>query len=439
MIFVKKLINHMLFRMAMLIALSVGTALLLANKNWTWGISMLFLLFLSSWWLWKLYKQQIQKVIFLLDALENDDHAIRFTTQQVSSENKTINQLLNRVAQILRQAKEETVQQEKYYELILNVVNTGVVVLNKNGVVYQKNNEALRILGLEVFTHINQLDRISPVLKERLAAAQPGDKFQVEFSNKRGQINLSIRVSEIVINGEQLHILAFSDIHNELDAKEIDSWIRLIRVLTHEIMNSITPISSISETLLTHTQVKDPEIRSGLQTISTTGKGLLAFVESYRRFTRVPTPEPSLFYVKPFIDRMAELTRHQHPCTDISIQTTITPPDLILYADEQLISQVVINLLKNAVQAIGDQSGGLIEIHAGTNEHEEVWIEISNNGPQIPEDVAAQLFVPFFTTKEKGNGIGLSLSRQIMQVSGGTLTLLPANSSEKTIFSLCFK
>ena len=337
---------------------------------------------------------------------------------------------------MLYNVKAETAQQEKYYELILNCVNTGLLVLSDSGAVYQKNNEALHLLGLNIFTHIRQLSRIDTGLMELISSCQAGDKLQTTFTNERETINLSIRVSDITVRKEHLRILALNDIHTELDEKEIDSWIRLTRVLTHEIMNSVTPITSLSDTLLSLSNTKDEEIRNGLQTISATGKGLLSFVESYRRFTRIPSPEPSLFYVKAFIERMVELGKHQNPDGNITFQINISPADLILYADENLISQVVINLLKNAIQAIGNQPDGCISIHAYCNESEEIMIEISNNGPVIPPEVAEHIFIPFFTTKEGGSGIGLSISRQIMRLSGGSITLFPG---KETKFVLKFK
>ena len=226
-----------------------------------------------------------------------------------------------------------------------------------------------------------------------------------------------------------------------LERNEMEAWQKLIRVLTHEIMNAVTPITSLSDTLLglTEAQVSKEEIRNGLQTISSTGKGLLSFVESYRKFTRIPTPEPSLFYVKSFIERMVELARHQHPDVRVTFHTDIAPSDLILYADENLVSQVVINLLKNAIQAIESDKNtdkeGHINIRAYCNEAEAILIEISNNGPAIPNDIAEHIFIPFFTTKEGGSGIGLSISRQIMRLSGGNLSLLPG---KETTFILKF-
>ena len=394
--------------------------------------------------LYKLHKQNrrhARQVLFLLDAVENNDYAVHFAEDERDADTRLVNRALNRIAHILYNVKNETAQQEKYYELILECVNTGIVVLNDNGAVYQKNNEALRLLGLEVFTHISQLERIDARLTSRFAACRAGDTFQVPLQNERGLMNLFVRVSDINIRNERLRILALSDINNELDEKEIDSWIRLTRVLTHEIMNSVTPITSLSDTLLELTTQGAPqeEISNGLRTISRTGKSLLSFVESYRKFTHIPTPVPSLFYVRDFLARMTELARHQYPDARIDFRIKVEPDDLILYADEGLVGQVVTNLLKNAVQAIeGEkerQQPGLIRLRAYCDEAEAVIIEVSNDGPSIPEDVAAHIFIPFFTTKEGGSGIGLSISRQIMRLSGGSIALIPGR---ETTFRLKF-
>lgn len=437
----KKLWQHLtdniIFRTVVVIATTIATTYFALTGSLLWATAFVLLLVGAIRWVVSLHQRQLKKVIFLLDALENNDNALRFSQQTGSTDNDMINRLLNRVTQILHETKVETIQQEKYYELILSSINTGVIVLNDTGGVMQKNNEVLRLLGLDIFTHIRQLQKVSITLMEKIESARSGDTFHIQFSNERGNINLSVRVSDITIHKAHLRIFALSDINNELDEKELDSWIRLIRVLTHEIMNSVTPITSLSDTLLSAAKEKDKELYQGLHTISTTGKGLLAFVESYRKFTRIPTPAPSLFYVKPFVSRMVELTKHQYPCPQITFDVCIHPEDLILYADENLISQVMINLLKNAIQAIGNTSGGLIRIHAYCDINEEVLIEVSNNGTPIPPEVAAQIFVPFFTTKSHGSGVGLSISRQIMRLSSGSISLSPTPSP--TTFVLRFK
>ena len=449
----------MAFNYSFRVAVSLAVALL-AGVMWTvdvfWGALCTALLPIALYWQQKLYRHHVRKVLFMLDAIENNDNAIHFSETENTADARLVNRALNRVAHILYNVKSETAQQEKYYELILDCVNTGILVLNDNGAVYQKNSEALRLLGLNVFTHVSQLNRVDPRLSSLLANCRPGDKLQMPFNNERGTVNMSVRVSDITVRKEHLRILALNDINNELDEKEIDSWIRLTRVLTHEIMNAVTPITSLSDTLLklTEARISKEEMRHGLQTISTTGKGLLAFVESYRRFTRIPTPEPSLFYLKGFINRMAELARHQYPDTPVTFNVSIVPNDLILYADENLISQVIINLLKNAIQAFetgataatgtnaettAETSAATTEKHinirAYCNEAEALLIEISNNGPAIPPDIAGHIFIPFFTTKENGSGIGLSISRQIMRLSGGSLSLI---AGKETTFVLKF-
>ena len=449
----------MAFNYSFRVAVSLAVALL-AGVMWTvdvfWGAFCTALLPIALYWQQRLYRHHVRKVLFMLDAIENNDNAIHFSETENTADARLVNRALNRVAHILYNVKSETAQQEKYYELILDCVNTGILVLNDNGAVYQKNSEALRLLGLNVFTHVSQLNRVDPRLSSLLANCRPGDKLQMPFNNERGTVNMSVRVSDITVRKEHLRILALNDINNELDEKEIDSWIRLTRVLTHEIMNAVTPITSLSDTLLklTEARISKEEMRHGLQTISTTGKGLLAFVESYRRFTRIPTPEPSLFYLKGFINRMAELARHQYPDTPVTFNVSIVPNDLILYADENLISQVIINLLKNAIQAFetgataatgtnaettAETSAATTEKHinirAYCNEAEAVLIEISNNGPAIPPDIAGHIFIPFFTTKENGSGIGLSISRQIMRLSGGSLSLI---AGKETTFVLKF-
>ena len=432
----RQLTDKYWFRTLLSLSLGITTTLLATNGTFVWmGICLCALLW-SLWWQLRLYRHHTRQVLFMIDALENNDNSFHFPEEESTSDNWEINRALNRVGRILYNVKADTAQQEKYYELILNCISTGLLVLNDNGAVYQKNEEALRLLGLSVFTHVQQLSQIDTGLVEILSSCRPGDKLQTTFNNERETVNLSIRVSDITVRKEHRRILTLNNINTELDDKEIDSWIGLTRVLTHEIMNSVTPITSLSDTLLSLADTKDEEICNGLQTISSTGKGLLSFVESYRRFTRIPVPEPSLFYVKAFIDRMVELAKHQNPDGNISFRTDVSPTDLILYADENLISQVVINLLKNAIQAIGDQSDGCISIHACCNEAEEVIIEVKNNGPVILPEVAEHIFIPFFTTKEGGSGIGLSISRQIMRLSGGSITLLPG---KETRFILKFK
>lgn len=435
----KGLLHNFMVRLFLFTGLTIACTWLVILNEWVWFIPTVIAWLINLRHIIVSDKRYAQKVAFMFDAIDNSDYAFQYATRGRSSNDKMVSQSLNRITQILFQAKAEAIQKEKYYELIMNCVNTGIIVLNDNGVIFQTNNEALRLLGMTVFTNVRQLGRIDKSLENLITNIQPGNKHQISFTNERGTVHLSIRVSEMTLQEKHVRILAINDINSELDDKEIDSWMRLTRVLTHEIMNSVTPITSLSDTLLSMHSDADDEIRNGLEVISTTGKSLISFVKSYRKFTHIPTPEPSLFYVQKFAERMVQLARHHNHFPNIRIVIDVQPADLIVYADENLISQVVLNLLKNAMQAIGsEQTNGLIEVKAYCNDEEAVLIEVSNNGPVIPPEEAEHIFVPFFTTKEGGSGIGLSISRQIMRLSGGSITLRSLPSAQTTTFILTF-
>lgn len=427
------------FRLFIVIAATVVVSWLFFSKLWLLFIPVAVVWISLVYYLLRWDKSYVKKVAMMLDAIDNNDFSYRINTRGRTSNDKLVSESLNRITQLILEAKKEAVQKEKYYELIMNSVNTGIVVLDDQGVIYQTNNEAMRLLGLNVFTHVNQLARLDEQLKNSISRIQPGEKQQFSFQNERGSVHLSVRVSEMTLQQKHVRILAINDINSELDEKEIDSWMRLTRVLTHEIMNSVTPITSLSDTLLSMKNETSEPVRNGLRVISKTGKSLITFVESYRKFTHIPTPEPTLFYVKDFAERMIQLACHHTHYPNIRFSIHIEPHDLIVYADENLISQVVLNLLKNAMQAIGHKNtNGEIEIRACCNREEAVLIEVINNGPAIPADEAEHIFVPFFTTKSGGSGIGLSISRQIMRLSGGSLTLKSSVSGGKTVFLLLF-
>jgi PAS domain S-box-containing protein len=436
----KGLLNSLAFLLSGLIVLTVAATCLAWLEEWEWLGLTVIVWFPALRMIQKLYGQNARKIAFMFDAIDNADYAFKYATGGRFSSDKLVNRSLNRITKILSQAKADTARKEKYYELIMNSVTTGIIVIDDNGYIYQINNEALRLIGLSVFTHAKQLRRIDEQLAALIMNIQPGTKRQTTFTNERGIVHLSVRASEATLQHKHVRIIAINDINSELDDKEIDSWIRLTRVLTHEIMNSITPITSLSDTLLSIHEDANKDIRNGLNVISATGKSLISFVESYRRFTHIPEPRPSLFYVKEFVRRMVQLTTiryNNYP--NITITIDVQPEDLIVYADENLIGQVALNLLTNAMQAIGEkQPDGRICVKAYCNEKEAVLIEVGNNGPPISPEETEHIFIPFFTTKEGGSGIGLSISRQIMRLSGGSITLKSMPATRQTTFILTF-
>lgn len=435
----KRLLHTVFFKIivTLLCCAALTSSILLGEFLIAIPIGILFII--SCRGLYLQYLMHARQVIFMLNAIENDDFSFKFSSDSPLRSDILVNRTLNRITAIIQKAKVDAVQKEKYYELILNSVNTGIIVADENGNIFQTNNEALKLLGLSVFTHLKQLYKISPDLPDILQNVGPGEKQQTSFVNERGTVHLSVRTSKMVINDTKMCIYAINDINSELDDKEIESWIRLTRVLTHEIMNSITPITSLSETLLSLHKNANKDIRNGLEVISSTGKGLIDFVESYRKFTHLPTPQPSLFYAAGLAERIKHLTQCNNTLTGTPIIISIEPHDLIIHADEKLITQVMLNLVKNAMQSIGNAADGLIQIKGYCNPDESVSLEIMDNGPGISPEMADHIFIPFFTTKEGGSGIGLSISRQIMRLHGGTLTLKSSPSKKETAFILTFK
>ena len=386
--------------------------------------------------LYRHYRRNIKKVTFLFDAIDNGDFSFNFPTEKRFKEDKILHQSLNRIKLFLQHTREEQMDREKYYEQILNAVDTGILVVDSHDNILQHNQAALRLLDTDVLTHMNQ---VKGKLKDE---------------------HLAKHETQAMLKDKHVRIIALSDVSHELSNQEVDSWIKLIRVLTHEIMNTITPVTSLSETLLTRV-TEDKDLKQGLETIHKTGTELLAFVNNYRRFTHVPQPQPALFYVEPFLERMAMLCNHE-------VEISVSPKDLLVYADESLLSHVVTNLLKNAVEAFngqeklsaernkqdGNEQGrnkqecrsadlqsaaskkAFIHLQAYANAQESIIIDVSNNAGLIPEDVASHIFIPFFTTKPEGSGIGLSLSRQIMRVSGGSLSLHQDKAQGITTFRI---
>lgn len=355
--------------------------------------------------LYRHYRRNIKKVTFLFDAIDNGDFSFNFPTEKRFKEDKILHQSLNRIKLFLQHTREEQMEREKYYEQILNAVDTGILVVDGHDNILQHNQAALRLLDTDVLTHMNQ---VKGKLKDE---------------------HLAKHETQAMLKDKHVRIIALSDVSHELSNQEVDSWIKLIRVLTHEIMNTITPVTSLSETLLTRV-TEDKDLKQGLETIHKTGTELLAFVNNYRRFTHVPQPQPALFYVEPFLERMAMLCNH-----DVEIE--VSPKDLLVYADESLLSHVVTNLLKNAVEAFREKEKlSFIRLQAYANAQESIIIDVSNNAGLIPEDVASHIFIPFFTTKPEGSGIGLSLSRQIMRVSGGSLSLHQDKAQGITTFRI---
>lgn len=383
-----------------------------------------------------------RKVAYILDALEDKETNFRFDEKNLLY--RKFHKTLNRIRLIFEKERQEIIEQEKYYGQMLDRVKTGIVVVEINdrfsGRVLYSNMAALNVLGVATLGNIRQLANVSAELQNCFETiSEANNEMRVSFYNEKGQTTLSVTSTETTLQGKDVKIIVLNDISNEISHNEELSWNKLIRVLTHEIMNTVTPIASLSHTLSVDiadnsSKMNREELKMGLDTISESAKGLIKFVDTYRSLTRISAPVKKAFFVRELIERVIQLTRNQVNEANAELIYIEKTEDILLYADEDQISQVVINLVRNAIQARADR----IEISAEIDLSESVLISVSNNGIPISKENHEDIFVPFYTTKQEGTGIGLSLSRQIMRLHNGSISLVCSNE-KVTTFLLQFK
>jgi len=391
-----------------------------------------------------------RKIRFFFDSVRNDDSNLSFPADIKNPAFRDLYQSMNRVNQEIQKLKIENRNQEQYFQILLEHIATGIITYNDKGFIQHANSSAKRLLSVDVLTHLQQIDRIDKKLYETINGIKPFERRLIALNSEQGPIQLSLKATSFRTKDGEMVILSIQDIKNELDEKEIESWMKLIRVLMHEIMNSITPITSLSESLYNVYSKEglpvQPDLVSnktiattlqGLNVIKEQGKGLMSFVESYRKLTRVPEPEKKLFRVTDLIERVQILYHSLENSEKIELSVSLKDPALEIFADQNLISQVLINLMKNALEANENNPEGRITIVAGTGNETHPEICVIDNGPGISAANIDEVFVPFYTTREKGSGIGLSISKQIMRAHGGNLKVRSVPDKE-TVFCLSF-
>ena len=382
-----------------------------------------------------------RKVNYMLDALEDGETNFRFSERK-----SRLNKTLNRLNGIFKQERLAIREQEKFFGTLLDNVKTGIVVFDtSSGAITYSNSRALQILGLASLVNIKQLR----IIDNNLAAAfiaekevSDPEKNKASFYNESSQKTIVMSKSSALVQGRNVRIVSFNDVTEELETNQEEAYSKLIRVLTHEIMNTVTPISSLSDALVSYLEPEDDELtperrkalRDGLDTIASSSRSLIQFVESYRNLTRVAPPVKSVFYVRDLASEVMELTSEQLASSGASLSFAERSDDVILFADRGQILQILINLVKNAVQA----KARTINMEARIDSSDITIIEVSNDGEPITPEAQKQMFVPFYTTKQDGSGIGLAISRQIMRMHNGQISL-KSSTAEKTTFSLLFR
>jgi len=392
-----------------------------------------------------------RNIRFFFDSVRNDDSNLTFPVDTKKGDLKELHRSMNIVNLQIQNLKIRNRQQEQYFQKILEHLGTGIITYDRKGFIHHANSAAKRLLSSDVLSHLQQIERIDTKLFLTIKNLKPFERSLVALNTRQSEIQLSLKTTSFGSDENELMILSIQDIKHELDEKEIDSWMKLIRVLMHEIMNSITPITSLSESLsniyfsgekpILPDEVTEKKIATtiqGLNVIKTQGKGLMEFVESYRRLTRIPKPEMKYFSASELFSRVKILADSLEKSPNTEISFLIDDPSSLIFADENLISLVLLNLIKNAVEANEKNPACRISVRSGLNADNLPEICVTDNGPGISEENLEEVFVPFFTTREKGSGIGLSISRQIMGAHGGSLKV-HSRPGKETIFCLRFK
>ena len=353
-----------------------------------------------------------RKLRLFFDAIEDRDNTFSYPEQGINEEQQQLNRSLNRINALLAQTKMDYQKQEHFYRSLLEKVPNGIIAWNNSKKIIFVNNTALTLLNIESLTLYSQLENI--------------------LQNEKNRKRLSLSQSQMKLQDETITLLSIQDIDDRLNENESESWSKLSHVLTHEIMNTIAPIISLSQTLASYPEISEKGIR-GLHIIQAQSERLMEFTESFRRLSYLPQPERKRFSLTALLQNLQELLSTDFQENQIHFTLTCQPEFIDMDGDENQLSQVLLNLLRNSIHALDGRTDGAIEIYAYRDEH--ISIDVTDNGPGIPDELQEKIFIPFFTTKSEGTGIGLSLCRQIIRNHNGHLSILESRPG-KTIFHI---
>lgn len=377
-----------------------------------------------------------ENIASFLDSIRFDDLSYSFKTQSDDPVVQRLHMELNEAMRKLRSARREKDSEFLFFKNIVMHVGIGLIIFKENGAIEIFNSAARRLLKMNHADNINDLREVSEPLVHVFRKLKTGGRELFRLTIGDDIVQLSLYAIELTLRGENVKLVSLQNIQSELEEKEMEAWQNLVRVLTHEIMNSVTPISSLAgiveeelqqhlaaqqATPLTEEQLQD--IHLSLQTISKRSEGLIHFVKEFRSLTSIPKPRLGTISLKTLLEELCMLHRKELMEKEIHLDISVYPEDLTISADKNMIEQVVINLLKNAIQSFEEEENKEIALKAFLTEKSRPVISIRDNGTGIDPEALEKIFIPFYTTKKSGSGIGLSLSRQIMRQHAGTLTV----------------
>lgn len=385
-----------------------------------------------------------RKLTLFLEAIRYEDFSIRFSADnKLGKSFSALNHQFNEVLEAFRQTRAEREANLKYIDTIIQHISIGILSFGSDGKIELINPAAFRLMGIYRLRYLDELKHAHPKLAELLQDLPAGQKTL--YATQNGQ-QLSIHAASVRLQGRFVKLISLQNIHAELQQKELEAWQNLTKILRHEIMNSVTPIVSLIGTMqeivehdipmnTSQTEAMD-DLKEALVTIESRSKGIMNFVNAYRDYTTLPKPQFTSINLKQLVNTISNLLQPEMKAAGISYRAHVSPDNIMVHADAAQLQMVLINLIKNAMDALEHTGEPWISVKGSMGNASQIIIEITDNGPGIETEAMEKIFIPFFTTKKKGSGIGLSLSQQIIQMHGGQLKVSSPPGKGTTFFVL---
>ncbi len=417
-----------------------------------WGVFMislfLILVVFQIIFLVRYSESSFKKVRLFLDNIKQDKYSQLYPVKFDGTETDDLHIEFNAILAKLKEDQAEKEANYQYFRSVFKHLSIGLITFGENGEIQILNVAAKRILNVDDLKNIGEIESINKELHLAIQNLRTGGSELIKIAHPDGIMQLSVYVIELLMRGEKFKLVSLQNIQSELEEKEMEAWQNLVKVLTHEIMNSIAPISSLAGTLkgeiehkMDHNEPLSPtdmeDCLLGITTIEKRSEGLISFVSDFRSLAHIPTPKFGSIGISRLFDQLEVLLQNQLEAHEIKFIKELNPKELILFGDQMQIEQVMINLLQNAIQAVEDSEEKVITLRAFIDEAGKIILEVSDTGKGIEEEALGKIFIPFFTTKKKGSGIGLSLSKQIMRRHKGNIQVR-STLGEGTTFKLIF-
>lgn len=436
----------------LLLTLTIFLLFLLLNSTYIFTPVLLIGIIIYQVWVMIRYVDRTNRELAsFLESIRYSEFTRTFSIKESGSSFEALNDAFNNVMRDFQQIRSEGEENYHYLQSIVQNLDVSILAYQRNGEVEMVNTATKKLFQMNSLPNIQKLKSLSSELCDTLLNIKPGENHLIKVQDEDDLLQLAIYATEFKVKNKSIILTTIKNIQNVLEGQETESWQKLIRVLTHEIMNSIAPISSLSSTIELMINEYDAksddepclereavqEIQQALQTINKRSTGLMSFVETYRNLTKIPKPNFAMVKMKYLLNNVHTLMKRETEDQHITFTCSIEPESIEIQIDEQMISQVLINMIKNSIHALEGIENGEILIKGFYNKRGRPTIQVIDNGQGILEEVLDKIFIPFFTTKKNGSGIGLSLSRQILRLHGGTISAQSIPNQE-TIFSLTF-